>query len=155
MSAGMSREHSEVCKLFIINAKLVCWNFQILLPTHIYLPQDHWCSAASAGWAATIQRNNLKDFLFCFQVTHQVCEEGVNISIKARLFLLQHTYIKWFHIPFILFLVIHMSHTSQKSLPKHQYEARNCRVNQRCCPVFGWNRVNFLLSHWYSAVLWI
>ena len=24
-----------------------------------------------------------------------------------------------------------------------------------CCPGFGWDRVNFLLSSWYSAVFWI
>ena len=23
------------------------------------------------------------------------------------------------------------------------------------CPGFGWDRVNFLLSSWYSAVFWI
>ena len=28
-------------------------------------------------------------------------------------------------------------------------------IEIRCCPGFGWNKVNFLLSSWYSAVFWI
>ena len=34
-------------------------------------------------------------------------------------------------------------------------EARTQRVELQECPGFGWDRVNSLLSSWYSAVFWI
>ena len=33
-----------------------------------------------------------------------------------------------------------------KNNPMYQYQL---------CPAFGWDKVNFLLSSWYSAVFWI
>lgn len=55
---------------------LVCWSFQIILPTHISLPQDHWCSTVCAVWAVEIQRNDLQGFLSCPSDTSSMWREG-------------------------------------------------------------------------------
>ena len=46
--------------------------------------------------------------------------------------------------------------TNKRHSPTIQVKiSKACLVRVNLCPGFGWDRVNFLPSSWYSAVFWI